>query len=189
MKTTSQYIYIYIAILDKINNIIRTQTQMNQWRNTSEAISWFKEIKDKHRKSFISFDIIDFYPSISEDLLDKAITWAKRFTNISDNDITIIKHARKSLLFHMNHTWSKRNSNSTFDVAMGSYDGAEINALSCDRQTFDRAAPTYNDALSKSNFNVQLEYEQHNNTNKRQTRQRNVLWYNPRLTAKTSRQT
>ncbi len=54
-----------------------------------------------------------------------------------------------------------------------------INAQSCDRQTFDRAAPTYNDALSKSNFNVQLEYEQHNNTNKRQTRQRNVLWYNP----------
>ena len=49
------------AILDKINHIIRTQTQINQWLNTSEAISWFKEIKDKHRKSFISFDIVEFY--------------------------------------------------------------------------------------------------------------------------------
>ena len=112
------------AILDKINRIIRTQ--LNQWRNTSEAISWFKEIKDKHRKSFISFDIVEFYLSITEDLLDRAIAWAKQFTVISDNDIVIIKHARKSLLFHKSHTKSKRNSNSTFDVTMGSYDGAEI---------------------------------------------------------------
>ena len=114
------------VILDKINRIIRTETQMNQWQNTSEAISWFKEIKDKHRKSFISFDIVDFYPSITEDLLDKAITWAKQFTLISDNDIAIIKHARKSLPFHKNRTWSKRNSNSTFDLTIGSYDGAEL---------------------------------------------------------------
>ena len=114
------------AILDKINRIITTQTQINQWRNTSEASSWFQEIKHKHPKSFISFDIVEFYPSITEDLLDKAIAWAKQFTAISDNDIVIIKHARKSLLFHKNHTLSKRNSNSTFDVTMGSYDGAEI---------------------------------------------------------------
>ena len=33
--------------------------------------------------------------------------------------------------------------------------------------------------LSKSNFNVQLEYEQQNNTRKRHNRQCNVLWYNP----------
>ena len=81
---------------------------MNQWRNTSEAISWFKEMKDKHRKSFISFDFVDFYPSISEDLLDKAIAWAKQFTQISYSGIIIIKHARKSLLFRKNQTWSKR---------------------------------------------------------------------------------
>ena len=54
-----------------------------------------------------------------------------------------------------------------------------INTLSCDRQTFDQSAPTYSDALSKSNFNVQLEYEQQNNTRKRHNRQRNVLWYIP----------
>ena len=32
----------------------------------------------------------------------------------------------KSLLFHNNHIWSKHDSNSTSDVSMGSYDGAEI---------------------------------------------------------------
>ena len=99
---------------------------MNQWRNTTEAISWFQSIKDKQRKSLISFDIVDFYPSISESLLDRPIAWAQQFTIIFPKDIAILKHARKSLLFHNNHTWSKRDSDSTFDVSMGSYDGAEI---------------------------------------------------------------
>ena len=49
-----------------------------------------------------------------------------------------------------------------------------INTLSCDRQTFDQSAPTYSDALSKSNFNVQLKYEQQNNTRKRHNRTGNV---------------
>ena len=117
------------AILDNINNQIRAQTQVNQWRNTTEAISWFQSIKDKQRKSLISFDIVDFYPSISESLLDRSIAWAQQFTIISPKDIAIIKHARKSLLFHNNHTWSKRGSDSTFDVSMGSYNGEQLGIL------------------------------------------------------------
>ena len=31
--------------------------------------------------------IVDFYPSISELLLDDAINWGKQFTTISDSDI------------------------------------------------------------------------------------------------------
>ena len=40
----------------------------------------------------------------------------------------VIKHARKSLLFHGERTWSKTNDTdgALFDVAMGSYDGAEV---------------------------------------------------------------
>ena len=38
----------------------------------------------------------------------------------------IIKHARKSLLFHDGLPWVKRDSSNAFDVTMGSYDGAEI---------------------------------------------------------------
>ena len=38
----------------------------------------------------------------------------------------IIKHTRKSLLFHQKRAWSKRNSDNTFDVTMGSYDRAEV---------------------------------------------------------------
>ena len=46
--------------------------------------------------------------------------------DISDDEINIIKHARKSLLFSDDKLWTKSSSESLFDVAMGSYDGAEI---------------------------------------------------------------
>ena len=71
-------------------------------------------------------DIVDFYPSISEKLLDDATNWAKQLTTISKQDIKIIKHARKSLLFNNGKTWTKQNSLNSFDVTMGSYDGTEI---------------------------------------------------------------
>ena len=90
------------------------------------VIDWFKNIKDKDIHSFISFDICEFYPSITEDLLDKAISWARQYVNIPDKQESIIKHARKSLLFNDGKTWKKRNINVTFDVSMGSYDGAEV---------------------------------------------------------------
>ena len=71
------------VILDRINNDIRDQVHVNQWRNSTDVISWFINIKDKSRKSFISFDIVDFYPSISESLLDQAIEWAKQHLEIT----------------------------------------------------------------------------------------------------------
>ena len=55
-----------------------------------------------------------------------------------------------------------------------------INTLSCDKETFEAAAPTYNDALTRSNFNTQLIYDQPDtNANTQRKRQRNVIWYNP----------
>ena len=38
----------------------------------------------------------------------------------------MIKHERKSLLFNKGQAWGKRNNTTTFDVTMGSFDGAEI---------------------------------------------------------------
>ena len=38
----------------------------------------------------------------------------------------IIKHSRKLLLFHLDQSWKKKDSNNCFDVTMGSFDGAEI---------------------------------------------------------------
>ena len=69
--------------------------------------------------------IENFYPSITEKLLTDAITFAKQHTSITDRDIDIIMHSRKSLLFDQNTAWIKKN-NSSFDVTMGSYDGTEV---------------------------------------------------------------
>ena len=101
-------------------------TKLNQWKNTSDVINWFTNIPDMQKHSFASFDIDSFYPSITESLLSKAISFAKNYTTISDKDIDIIMHCRKSLLFDNETAWTKKNHSSMFDVTMGSFDGAEV---------------------------------------------------------------
>ena len=90
-------------ILDRINTDIRTLTMVNQWKNSASVIEWFKSIPNKAQHTFIIFDIAEFYPSIKESLLKKAINFAKQHTNVSEQDIKIIMHARKSLLFDKKH--------------------------------------------------------------------------------------
>ena len=80
----------------------------------------------RHAKTFIRLDIDSFYPSITESLLSKAISFAKNYTTISDKDIDIIMHCRKSLLFDNETAWTKKNHGSMFDVTVGSFDGAEV---------------------------------------------------------------
>ena len=45
---------------------------------------------------------------------------------ITDEEVDIIQHSRKSLLFSKGKAWMKKEGAGLFDVAMGSYDGAEI---------------------------------------------------------------
>ena len=112
-------------LLEIINTTIRRKTGLNQWKNSTSVTNWFSSIQDKHQHTFAVFDIENFYPSITEKLLTDAITFAKQHISITDRDIDIIMHSRKSLLFDKNTAWIKKN-NSSFDVTMGSYDGAEV---------------------------------------------------------------
>ena len=50
---------------------------LNQWRNTDTVIGWFMGIRNKHLCKFIIFDIKELHPSISKNLLKKALTYAK----------------------------------------------------------------------------------------------------------------
>ena len=52
------------------------------------------------------------------------ISYAKNYTTISDRDIDIIMHCRKSLLFDNETTWTKKHHSNMFET-MGSFDGAE----------------------------------------------------------------
>ena len=80
----------------------------------------------KHKYSFPSYDIVHFYPSILGRLLDRAQSWASDLTTITDGGILTIIHARKSILFSDGKIWTQKDSNSLFDVSMGSFDGAAI---------------------------------------------------------------
>ena len=77
----------------------------------------------------MQFDIEEFYPSVSKELLLKAITYAKTLVNISDKEINAIMHSRKSLLFNNKDIWIKKNGDADFEVTMGSFDGAELSDL------------------------------------------------------------
>ena len=68
---------------------------------------------------------MNFYPSITKELLTKSINYAKSITNIEEEVITTILHSRKSLLFGKTSIWVK-NDKSDFDVTMRSYDGVEV---------------------------------------------------------------
>ena len=70
---------------------------------------------------------VEFYPSISETLPQKAINFAKNFTKVDEDKVNLILHCRKSLLFDQN---DKQGGN-PFDVTIGSFDVAEICELVC----------------------------------------------------------
>ena len=72
------------------------------------------------------FGIESFYPSISEELLTNAIYFAKKHTEITDQDISIIMHCRRSILLHNGSPWVKKDNDDKFGVTMGSFDGAEV---------------------------------------------------------------
>ena len=99
--------------------------KLNQWKNTDSVIKWFNTLHNKSARLFISFDVVDFYPSISEELLKEALAFVAQYDEITEKEKAIIVQAKKSLLFNGNTAWSKKESKSLFDVTTGSFDGAE----------------------------------------------------------------
>ena len=47
-------------ILNKINIAIVSSTSVNQCKNNSDVIKWFKSIPDKRVSSFVNFDVENF---------------------------------------------------------------------------------------------------------------------------------
>ena len=76
----------------------------------------------------MQLDIVEFYPSISKQLLSNAITYAQTIIDINPKIVDIIMHCRQSLLFAENSPWIKKSCE-IFDVTMGSFDGAEVSEL------------------------------------------------------------
>ena len=123
--TKSEIGIISKQILERINQKVVEATGVNQWKNTQAVLEWYKNIPNKNNHSFISFDVVDFYPSITENLLIEALNFASKYDNITDEEKALIIQAKQSLLFNDNEAWCKKSSKTQFDVTMGSYDGAE----------------------------------------------------------------
>ena len=71
---------------------------VNQWKNTSAVIEWFENLQSKQKCRFIKFDVADFYPSITEYLLERSTEYAKSFATIEQKTLEAILLPPKSLL-------------------------------------------------------------------------------------------
>ena len=56
----------------------------------------------------------------------EAINFAKDMVSISDTELSLVKQARKTLLFHDDIPLVKLSRNEEFDVPIGLYDGTEV---------------------------------------------------------------
>ena len=72
------------------------------------VVNWFKDIKNKHGRHFIQFDIVSFYPSITPTLLDDALTWAAELVELTPQQTKIIFQSRKSFLYMNGEPWVKK---------------------------------------------------------------------------------
>ena len=86
-------------ILDQINSKLCEILKVNEWKNTTSLINWFKKIESKSPHKFLTFNIKEFYSSIKEDLLIEALEFAKQHVTIKSKDREAILHAGKSLLY------------------------------------------------------------------------------------------
>ena len=114
-------------ILEKIVLEVKEKTRSNLWKNTQSVLQWFINLSYgiRAKAKFIQFDIESFYPTITEELLTKALQYAQTMVKIEQTEVEIIFHSRKALLFNNSECWVKK-SGKLFDVTMGAYDGAEV---------------------------------------------------------------
>ena len=104
---------------------VREASHSNLWRNSFDTIEWFRKIKNKNKASFIQFDIIDFYPSISKKILIDSINYAKEYIDITKEQYDTILACRKTVLENNGITWIKSEP-VNFDVPMGGYNSSQI---------------------------------------------------------------
>ena len=116
------------CIMERMVAQIRKKTGVNQWKSTSDVIQWFKDVPVGKKARFIKFDIVEFYPSISMEMLDRALEFAAPLTQLTADEKEIIKLTKQSFLFNEGKCWVKK-SDVNFDVTMGSLDGAETSEL------------------------------------------------------------
>lgn len=92
--------------LEKINRVITNQVKGNQWCKTQAVIDWFKSTRDKTKPQFIN-DIVEFYPYITQNLLNNAVSYEQTLKAFPNYIIQLFKQGRKSLVFNQRNADEK----------------------------------------------------------------------------------
>ena len=115
-------LYVFLFMLGIIG--LRKRTDSSNGKEQIKLEHSLKNASNKKKSKFLKFDIVDIFPSITEELMLDSPNFAERYTNISKYQMTTIIHARKFVLFHNGDVWKKKSNQSTFDVSTRSFDSA-----------------------------------------------------------------
>lgn len=85
-------------ILKGINDDVRRLTNFPLLRSTNEVTSWIIANRDESKTRYI----IEFHPCISIELLLKAFAYVKRFTDIRDSEVRVLRHPSKTVFWSSN---------------------------------------------------------------------------------------
>ena len=101
-------------IVDEMSISIRCKADVNQWGSTKDVIRWFNKLENKKQLSYLTLDIVDFYPSITDNLLIKTLKLAQRYHYITATEFETIIHARKTILYdHKGNVCTKEKTSLT----------------------------------------------------------------------------
>ena len=77
-SSKSELVKISEFILENRNQRLVILLYVNQWKNSTSFVEWFKNIEYKKNCVFIKFNIRKFYLSITETILDNTLLFAKQ---------------------------------------------------------------------------------------------------------------
>ena len=116
------------AILEGICKGVKKELNLNLCQSSREVIRWFNLLTGKESMYILKFDIENYYPSITKELFETALNWAKNYVEVSKEEELILENARKSFVVWDEGVWEKKTG-INFDIAMGAFDGWEATDL------------------------------------------------------------
>ena len=66
-------------MLEEIVRNIKQLQDFNQWTNSTQVKRWFQSLQNKKTLSFLKFDIVAFYPSITKRLFSDSNAVSTKF--------------------------------------------------------------------------------------------------------------
>ena len=105
-------------IIQNIVTNVKKANHSNLWENSYEASEWFRRIKNKSKATFMQFDIIDFYPSITKNILIDSINYARKYVDVTNEQYELILACRKTVIKYNESAWVKSGLDN-FDIPMG----------------------------------------------------------------------